>query len=163
MGNEIEQIKQLNKSLSNQEEFYEKDVALTEKDFGRHITLREQGVIADLEKEKAESKILNEKRNLESFCTQKISNEVRIEQIKTQISYLTDDRSSGVSTRIFTIHQMKEKIINEIKEWEEMHILKSPFDAEISYTKYLSKNQFVKAGDVVLTCIPQHTGSSYIA
>jgi hypothetical protein len=136
---------------------------LTEKDFGRHTTLRDQGVIADVEKEKAESKILNEKRNLEAFRTQKLNNEVRIEQLKSQIADLSGDRSSGVSTRIFTIHQMKEKIINEIKEWEELHILKAPFDADISYTKYLSKNQFVKAGDIILTCVPHHTGSSYIA
>ena len=163
LGNEIEQIKQLNQSLTKQEGFYEKDVALTEKDFGRHTALREQGVIADVEKEKAESKILNEKRNLEAFKSQKLNNEVRIEQLKSQIADLTGDRSSGVSTRIFTIHQIKEKIINEIKEWEELHILKAPFDADISYTKYLSKNQFVKAGDIILTCVPHHTGNSYIA
>ncbi|MBK9257950.1 MAG: hypothetical protein IPM42_21045 [Saprospiraceae bacterium] len=163
LGNEIEQIKQLNLSLTKQEGFYEKDVALTEKDFGRHTTLREQGVITDAEKEKAESKILNEKRNLEAFRSQKLNNEVRIEQLKSQMTDLAGDRSSGVSTRIFTIHQMKEKIINEIKEWEELHILKAPFDADISYTKYLSKNQFVKAGDIILTCVPHHTGSSYIA
>ncbi|MFZ1561291.1 MAG: hypothetical protein WAT37_15265 [Saprospiraceae bacterium] len=163
LGNEIEQIRQLNQSLTKQEGFYEKDVALTEKDFGRHTALREQGVIADVEKEKAESKILNEKRNLEAFKSQKLNNEVRIEQLKSQIADLMGDRSSGVSTRIFTIHQMKEKIINEIKEWEELHILKAPFDADISYTKYLSKNQFVKAGDIILTCVPHHTGNSYIA
>jgi hypothetical protein len=163
LGNEIEQIKRINQSLSKQEFFYEKDVELTEKDFTRHNTLREQGVIADVEKEKAESKILNEKRNLEAFRTQKLNNEVRMEQLKTQISDLTSDRSSGVSTRIFTIHQMKEKIINEIKEWEELHILKSPFDGDISYTKYLTKNQFVKAGDIILTCVPHITGSSYMA
>jgi hypothetical protein len=163
LGDEIEQIKRLNQSLTRQEGFYEKDVALTEKDFGRHTTLREQGVIADAEKEKAESKILNEKRNLEAFKSQKLNNEVRIEQLKTQIAELTGDRSSGVSTRIFTIHQMKEKIINEIKEWEELHILKTPFDADISYTKYLAKNQFVKAGDIIFTCVPHHTGSGYIA
>jgi HlyD family secretion protein len=52
LGNEILQIKQLNQSLTKQEGFYEKDVALTEKDFGRHTTLREQGVIADAEKKK---------------------------------------------------------------------------------------------------------------
>ncbi len=163
LSNEIEQIKQLNLSLTKQEGFYEKDVALTEKDFSRHTTLREQGVIADVEKEKAESKILNEKRNLEAFKSQKLNNEVRIEQLKSQIADLTGDRSSGVSTRIFTIQQMKEKIINEIKEWEELHIMKAPFDADISYTKYLSKNQFVKAGDIILTCVPHHTGNSYIA
>ena len=78
LGNEIEQIKQLNQSLTKQEGFYEKDVALTEKDFGRHTALSEQGVIADVEKEKAESKILNEKRNLEAFKSQKLNNEVRI-------------------------------------------------------------------------------------
>jgi len=163
LGNEIEQIRQLNQSLTKQEGFYEKDVALTEKDFGRHTALREQGVIADVEKEKAESKILNEKRNLEAFKSQKLNNEVRIEQLKSQIADLMGDRSSGVSTRIFTIHQMKEKIINEIKEWEELHILKAPFDADISYTKYLTKNQFVKAGDIILTCVPHYTGNTYIA
>ncbi|MFZ1751129.1 MAG: HlyD family efflux transporter periplasmic adaptor subunit [Saprospiraceae bacterium] len=163
LSNEIEQIHKLNRSLTKQEEFFEQDVALTEKDFGRFLTLKEQGVIADVEKERAESKILNEKRNLEAFRSQKLNNEVRIEQLKTQISDLSSDRSSGVSTRIFTIHQLKERLLNEIKEWEEMHIVKAPFDGNIAYKSYLTKNQFVKAGDVLLNCIPHNTGNSYIA
>ena len=163
LSNEIEQIHKLNRSLTKQEEFFEQDVALTEKDFGRFQTLKEQGVIADVEKERAQSKILNEKRNLEAFRSQKLNNEVRIEQLKTQISDLSSDRSSRVSTRIFAIHQMKERLLNEIKEWEELHIVKSPFDANIAYKSYLTKSQFVKAGDVLLNCIPHNTGNSYIA
>lgn len=163
LNHEIDQIKQLNESLTKQEKYYEKDMALTDKDFTRFTILRDQGVIADVEKEKAESKVLNEKRNLEAFRTQKLNNEVRIGQLKTQITELTTDRTTGISTRLFSIEQTKEKILNEITEWEEMHILKAPFDCHVSFAKYLSKNQFVKAGEVLLTCVPQHSGGNYIA
>ncbi|MBK9567354.1 MAG: hypothetical protein IPO37_19955 [Saprospiraceae bacterium] len=48
--------------------------------------------------------------------------------------------------RIFAIHQMKEKIINEIKEWEELHILKTPFDADISLYKIFSQKSICQSG-----------------
>ena len=57
---------------------------------------------------------------------------------------------------------MKEKILNEIVEWEELHILKAPL-MQIFLFKISIKKFFVKAGDILLTCIPHHTGSNYIA
>ncbi|MBK8825980.1 MAG: hypothetical protein IPO26_04535 [Saprospiraceae bacterium] len=67
LSNEIEQIKRLNQSLTKQENFFEKDVALTEKDFGRHTILREQGVIADLEKKKQNQRFSMKRETLRLF------------------------------------------------------------------------------------------------
>jgi multidrug resistance efflux pump len=163
LSNEIEQIKKLNASLQKQENLYERDLALTEKDLERFNTLRSQGVVADVDKEKAESKALNERRNLESFRTQQLNNDVRIEQIRTTINDLTSDRQSGVSTKIFTLQQMRDKILAEITELQNQHMIKAPFDGEVSFAQYLVPNTYVKAGDVVVTCIPSMVGQGLIA
>ncbi len=163
LTNEIGQIKKLNLSLLKQQGLYEQEVALSEKDYQRNKTLRDQGVIADSEKEKFESKILSEKRSLESFKTQQSSNEVRIEQIKTQINDLIADRSNGVSNKIFSIQQLKDRLKSEIIEWEESHLIRAPFDCQVSHSQYLTPNKNVKAGDILLTCLPQGHSDKMIA
>ncbi|MBK6500343.1 MAG: hypothetical protein IPG00_20245 [Saprospiraceae bacterium] len=51
---------------------------MTEKDFGRHTILREQGVIADLEKKKQNQRFSMKRETLKLFRSQKLNNEVRI-------------------------------------------------------------------------------------
>ncbi len=64
---EIEQINKLNKSLNKQGEYHNQDVSLTEKDYNRNVSLEKDGVVATVDRERAESKLLSEKRNLEAF------------------------------------------------------------------------------------------------
>lgn len=163
LENEIEQIRKLNLSLTKQELYYETDVSLTEKDFQRNLSLNKDGVIAEVDKEKSESKLLGEKRSLEAFKTQQINNKIRIQQLKTQINDLKSDRANGVSNRILTIRQLIDKIWGEFKEWEDSHIVKSPIDGTISFSKYWHENQIVKSNESLFTIIPNSENQSFIA
>lgn len=160
---ETQYIAQLNSSLNRQESLLSSDVALTEKDYNRHLSLLKDGVIAPLEKEQAESKILTEKRNLEAFKTQIINNEVRIAQLRSQITELTAERANGVSGRIFNINQTIAKINGEIQEWEDDYLIKAPFDGVVSFSSYLTEDQFIQAGTTMMTCIPEYENTTFIA
>ncbi|HMU04799.1 MAG TPA: hypothetical protein PJ990_14295, partial [Saprospiraceae bacterium] len=113
---EIKQINKLNGSLNKQGEYYHQDVSLTEKDYNRNLTLEKEGVIAQVDREKAESKLLNEKRNLEAFQSNIISNDVRIQQLKTQIAELTAQRRNGLNIRVFNINQQIDDLKSKIVE-----------------------------------------------
>ena len=48
-------------------------------------------------------------------------------------------------------------------EWEENHIIRAPFNSQVSHSQYLTKNKNVKAGDIIMTCIPEGLNDQMIA
>jgi len=46
-------------------------------------------------------------------------------------------------------------LINQIESWEYRYVLKSPLDGTVTFTKYWTVNQQVKAGSVVMTVVPE--------
>lgn len=152
---EIEQINKLNKSLNKQGEYYNQDVSLTEKDYNRNVSLENDGVIAPVDREKAESKLLNEKRNLEAFKSNIISNDVRAQQLKTQIAELTAERRNGVNTRIFTINQQINDLKSKIVEWQDKYIIKVPITGRVAFNQSINANDFIKASEPLITIIPE--------
>lgn len=155
-------LQSINQSLHKQENYYEKNMTLTEKDFGRFENLLKDGVIAPSEKEKAEVSLYTEKRNLEAFKSQKINNDMRWTQLHTQISDLTAERRNGVNNRIFTIRQQIKELKGYIKEWENKHQLKAPIDAIISFTLPIEANTFIEPNKPVCTLIPIRGSSAMI-
>lgn len=152
---EIEQINKLNNSLNKQGEYYHQDMSLTEKDYNRNLSLEKDGVIAPVDREKAESKLLNEKRNLEAFKSNIISNEVKIQQLKTQIAELTAERRNGLYTRIFTINQRIDDLKSKIVEWQDKYIIKAPISGRVAYNQSTNPNDFIKASEPFISIIPE--------
>jgi multidrug resistance efflux pump len=46
-------------------------------------------------------------------------------------------------------------LMNQLKEWEQAFILKSPINGQVTFTSFWSSNQFVASGSVVFTVVPQ--------
>lgn len=163
LQNEINQINRLNESLAKQENFYQKDLNLSIKDFKRNIELNRSGVISDVDKEKAESKLLQENRNVENFRTNRINNDVRVQQLLTEMNTLKSDRAVEVSTKNLQINQLVDKIKGEIKEWRNIYQIKAITDGTITLSRSWSKNQFINQGDTLLTILPQNDNSPLFA
>jgi len=52
---------------------------------------------------------------------------------------------------------LKEKydnLVNQLKEWEQTFILKSPISGEVTFNNFWSINQYVTSGSVVFTVVP---------
>ena len=152
---EIEQINKLNKSLNKQGEYHNQDVSLTEKDYNRNVSLEKDGVVATVDRERAESKLLSEKRNLEAFKSNIISNDVRIQQLKTQIAELTAERRNGINTRLFTLNQQIEDLKSKIAEWQDKYIIKTPISGRIAFNQRIIANDFIKSSEPLITIIPE--------
>ncbi|HPI07064.1 MAG TPA: HlyD family efflux transporter periplasmic adaptor subunit [Saprospiraceae bacterium] len=158
---EIVQIYELNNSLGKQGTYYEADMALTEKDFQRNQSLQNDGVLAPVDKEKAESKLINEKRNLEAFRSNIINNNVRIQQLKTQISDLYAENRNGSNSGIAAVRQLIDRLQGEIREWDDRHRIVAPIDGVVSFERNWSENQFVKSGEPLFTVIPDSGSQDY--
>jgi len=154
---EIRYLKNLNLSIKKQEELFKEDLFLTEKSYNRQKQLNDSGVVSDDEKEKSESIVLKEKRQLENFITTQINNKVKIEQLKTQINNLISDRMEGRTSKVLVIKQHINKLEGQIRNWEEKHIVLSPISGLLSFTNIWSKDQYISKGQPIFTVVPKQT------
>jgi HlyD family secretion protein len=57
-----------------------------------------------------------------------------------------------------TLSQSYENLIGRIAQWEQSYLLKAPISGIVTFTKFWSINQNVKAGDKVVTVVPEEEG-----
>lgn len=162
INNEIDQIKILNSSIEIQKEYFDSTLTYTMNDLSRNRILRAQGVVSEVERENSEVKTLNEKRNVESFKSNIISNKIRIQQLESEVLRIKEERLKDISTKIYQINQLIIQIKEEIKKWERNYIIKSTQDGEISFTKRWAINDYVKAGDHLVTILPNTKNQTFI-
>jgi HlyD family secretion protein len=159
---EISQLRKLNNSLAKQEAFFEENLVLKERDYNRQSELLKNGVISKLDLENVEAVLINEKRQLESFKSNMINNEIRSQQLHTEIEDLKGNRSSDVATSLLKIKQLAFDIQSQIAEYEDQFIIVSPVEGIVSFNKTISVNQYIKAGDELFTILPNIVGE-YLA
>ncbi len=162
LHSEISQFERLNNSLNKQENLYEKDFSLTQKDYFRSQSLQKDGVIADIDKEKTESKWLNENRQLENFKTNKITNDVRKQQLITQINDLKSERARAVSNAQFEIKQLINDLKGRYFEWTDQHILKAPTTGFLTFTTAWNRNMLAREGDTLCTILPNVSSVEFV-
>jgi len=154
VDNEIQRIIKLTQIQSKQINIYQNEVALKEKDYNRNVTLHNQEVISDSEKEKMEAELLSYKRQLENMKSGIVSNKIRIEQLKTQILELTDKRSQQVNTNINELNKLKNIINNQIKSWREKYYIVSPISGIITMPSIIYKDVFIQQGTPIGSIVP---------
>lgn len=160
---EIQQIIKLNKSLVKQEDLFEDDLTLTEKQYIRNKELEDADVISKFERENAESELLKHKRELENFKTNRITNEVRIQNLRTQINDIKSERENLHSTNVLGIRQQIDNLNSEIKNWEDKFIIVAPIDGQLSFSSIWSSRQYVQAENTIFTIVPNKSKGKTIA
>ncbi len=148
---EIGQTNKLVHSLESQELTYIEAMALNEKDLNRSIFLQKEGVLADVDVEISQAKILQDRIQKENYSTGKVNHTVRIQQLKTQIQSLVSKRNTDLSNRMFDLKQSIAQLKNEIIKWEDIYVIKAPKSGIISFTRYWSKDQWLRTGDTLGT------------
>ena len=154
IDNEIQRIKKLNQILNKQIEIYKKELALKEIDYKRHFNLHNDLVISDFDFEVKEMELLTYKRQMESMKSGLISNKIRIEQLKTQILELADQRHTQVQDYLNQLNELKTILQNKIKDWRDKYYIVSPIDGVLTLPANLTTDVFITQGTVVCSVVP---------
>jgi len=140
--------------LQTQRELEKKELEFRKQDLERTKGLYTKGVISKVEFENKELEYLQARRNYENTKInmsqiQESKNNTRrgiqgsnISKIQNETKFLKDVISS--------YKQLK----RALKQWEQNYLLIASIDGKVSFQKFWGKNQFVKAGDNVLTILP---------
>lgn len=106
------------------------------------------------EKKFKSSKILFEKGLLSEMELADI--EVEYKKKLDTMAYVNGDIKYVKNNLILSIQLAYKQIESQLAEWNYKYVLTAPIDGNVSFFDYWSNNQFVNAGDDVMTIVPQY-------
>jgi multidrug resistance efflux pump len=129
---------------------------LTQKNYIRSQELFNQGVISSMELENEKIKYIQAQQNLENI-------NISLSQMEEGISNLNKTKSgTAINTEKDKINystqtlQLFEQLRKSLKQWEQNYLLISNTDGIASFQQFFGENQFIKAGDAVLSILPKN-------
>lgn len=158
---QIRQIEALNASIKKQEEILTRQTKIAQSNYNRNAQLHDQDVVSTTNLESLESNYLQYQRDLENISTQVINNEIRINQLKSQLIELTHQKEETARNRWISIKEKVQTIRASIEEWEKTYVIRSPIDGQISFHGIWSNNQYVNAGEELFDIVPLNTSQSF--
>ncbi|MXS72689.1 HlyD family efflux transporter periplasmic adaptor subunit [Flavobacteriaceae bacterium W22] len=130
---------------------------LTKKNYQRSQELFNQGVIAAMELENEKIKFLQAQQNLENI-------NISLSQLQENITNLNKTKSgTAINTEKDKITyssqtlQLFENLRKSLKQWEQTYLIVSSTTGMASFQQFFGENQFVKAGDPIISILPDHT------
>ncbi|MGK0446829.1 MAG: multidrug resistance efflux pump [Polaribacter sp.] len=158
----ISELRRRLKNLKSQRDINAIELDYNLKDLNRQKTLFKKGVISAQVYENKQLEYAQAERNYKNF-------DASISQIKEGISNANNTSKGTEINRIREEMMLLKSVIQSfnqlkkaIKDWENIYVLKSNIDGNVSFLNYWNTNQTVNQGDLVFTIIPSEN-SSFIA
>jgi multidrug resistance efflux pump len=150
-----EYTRSLSERVSTQEQAYE----LSLRQFNRNASLFEEGVISESDLEESRSEMLAERNKRQELISLMAENNINIARTEDQIVDLELRQQEEQSGMISSLEESFNNLKASITSWEQNYLLVAPVNGSVNFTTYWSENQNVKAGEKVMTIIPDESGS----
>lgn len=129
---------------------------ISKKDFQRSQSLFDQGVISKMELDNDKIKLLQAEQNLKNL-------NLSVSQIQESVNNLKKTKSGvNISAEKDKINyetlavQQFEQLRKSLIQWEQSYLIISSIEGRVSYQQFWGENQFIKAGDAIVSIIPEN-------
>jgi HlyD family secretion protein len=122
--------------------------------FNRDSILYLQKVITSSEYEKAEVQLISNKTSYKTSEMALSNSMIEVNQLEQQILELRLNGEKETKQFIDDVNNTYKTLKSQFNSWELMYVLKSTSTGKVSIGNYWSVNQNVKAGDAIMTIIP---------
>ena len=151
---QIAKYKQYLRQLLSQKNLMELDLQYAVKGFERDSMLYSQNVIAPADLERSAQTAIQKRNALAGFNASITNNELTILQMEQQVIELDMQKDNETTVYIRQIKESVQRLITQIRQWEQSYLLISPINGRLSFTKYWSENQNIQSGDKLATIVP---------
>ncbi len=160
-----QRIESLNKQVTDYKNFFERsreqisvlrqDYELAFNQFSRDSSLYRQSIMSEMDYEKSKAAMLKQKYNWQNAMAGLANTQITMNNLKQQIQEQEVLRAESGSQQIAVLKERFDNLVNQLVSWEQLFVLKTPIEGEVTFTNFWSANQFVNPGDVVFTVVPQ--------
>lgn len=164
-NSEKNQVKNLQNQLSsarfslansrNEAAYFKEELENEKIDFERYQKLYDKGVIPAQELQAQKNKYSTAKRNSESLESKIRSSENTILSLQNRISEASIGDQSSLLSSDQNLEQAKQNLENQIYQWEQLYVIKSPIEGEVTLFDKWNTYQNVKAGEILFTVVPK--------
>ncbi len=156
---ELDTQREYSRSLRERAATQERAYNLASRQNNRDATLYEQELISDSELETSTSAMLTERDKHQEILSLLAENNISIARTDNQIVEMELRQQEESSGMITAIEESFNNLKASITSWDQSFLLEAPVSGSVTFTKFWSENQNVKAGEKVLTIIPTDEGS----
>jgi multidrug efflux pump subunit AcrA (membrane-fusion protein) len=129
---------------------------LNQKNYQRSQDLFNQGVIAAVEMEKEKINFLQAQQNLSNInlsLSQLEESTSNFNKTKSGVAINSEKDKINYSSQTL---QFFEQLRKSLKQWEQAYLITSSTNGVVSFQQFWGENQFLKAGDAVLSILPKN-------
>jgi len=155
LNNQISKYNVLLSRLEKQASIINNQLDIAKRQFSRDSALFKSNTISKIDFEKSENSLLQSKYSYESAKSSLDNTKITVAQLEQRILELQQQYEEQKQQFELALNNNKETLKTQIKTWEQMFLLESPIDGQVTFTQYWSINQNVKAGDNVITIVPE--------
>jgi len=152
---QIQRYYTLQKKIITQSKLSSEQLELSHSQYSRDSSLFQNNAISKSEFEKSKNELLQNKFSNENAKSSIDNSKITISQLQQSILELQqqwDEQSKQLYDQLSNNYEV---LINQIKTWEQTYLLITPIAGKVTFTKFWSENQDIKAGENVLTVIPE--------
>ncbi len=156
--NELKKYNHYLTNLKDQNKILKEELRLAKNQFNRDSILFNQELMSESELEESKSDLLSNKYSYEQNKSSITSTEIQVESLKQSILELQLQKEKQLSDQISLIWESYENLLSAIDSWKHVYLLTSPTNGIVTFNAFWNENQTVKAGETVLTVIPENEG-----
>lgn len=160
---QIAQLQNLNAALDDQEQTLSSIQEIAVEKRQRYRSMRASGDANAEQLEEVSTALLTAENNLKQLKSQRIGNELKIAEIRTTMLNLRQSDDISSNTKWQQIKADLQQLQREIREWKQNYVLIAPIDGAVSMPKSLTGQQFVEAGEPLLTIVPMGGAGKILA
>ena len=158
LSTQISGHKTYSANLRAQLELKQEELKIAKSTYEREKHLFEKGVSSKAEMETAESVWLNTKQSFQQLQTNIASDKIESAQLQESLSKLDIQYQREQNSLLSNLKTVANELETAIENWEQTYLLVSPINGTVTFNTFWSNNQFVNAGDKVMTVIPENPG-----
>lgn len=155
ISRQYEYHKKLNEKLAGQKDILTREFDLSQKKFKSDEKLFSQGVISQADLARSESEYLQKKYAQKNAEISLVNNEIQLEEYKKTMMDLEQQHEESKRKFSIGLQEAYKRMKSAVAAWEQRYVIKTPVDGEVSFFKFYSDNQFIQAGEEILTVIPR--------
>jgi multidrug efflux pump subunit AcrA (membrane-fusion protein) len=159
LRSELLKQQELGKSLKERARIAEEEYNIAQRAANRNAELYEQSVVSEADMEQSHAEMLVKKNQRSESESLVAENNINVGRIEEQIVDLELKQREERSRYINTLEESFNNLKASIAAWEQNYLLVAPINGTVTFTRFWSENQNVKAGEKVLTIVPRESGS----
>ncbi len=152
---EDEQYKVYSQNLDTRASIMKEEYELSEKQYQRDSTLFLQGVVAESNYENTKAIMLTKRANWQGILSLKSENDIKIAGIREQILEMELKKQEQTTLLFSSLEETHNRLKASIASWEKQYLIVAPINGQVTFNRFWSENQNVKAGEKVMTIIPR--------